>query len=381
MTTYTSEMKFSDKVAKSVFNENKTDYESPTLFFGQERGLLDTINMKYPTLMTLYEELKGMDWKHNEFKYSECLKDFERVGQSTRDKMIRTLAWQWEADSIAGSSIIEILGPVISATEVRVGYTRIADNENLHALTYSEITRGSFENPGSILNEVLSIRQSLGRLSVVSQVFDRAMRLVYNYKLGNIAYSQELYNAVMLVVCALYCLERIQFMQSFGVTFGICATGVFTNIGLAVQLICRDEFTNHVPWNQEILRIELATDRGQIFYKQCKGTILAMINAICEQEIKGIDYLYEDGKDIAGITKQRLTKWLLFNATVPIKFFGLQDDFKMQLIETNPMPFMENWIDIEATQSSNQEQDNNQYTANAVSTTALASDYIDDEDF
>lgn len=381
MTTYTSEMKFSDKVAKSVFNENKTDYESPTLFFGQERGLLDTINMKYPVLMNLYEELKGMDWKHNEYKYSECLKDFERVGQSTRDKMIKTLAWQWEADSIAGSSIIELLGPVISATEVRIGYTRIADNENLHALTYSEITRGSFENPGTILKEILHIRQALGRLAVVSQVFDRAMRMVYNYKLGNIGYSQDLYNSVMMVVCALYSLERIQFMQSFGVTFGICATGVFTNIGLAVQLICRDEFTNHVPWNQEILRIELATDRGQIFYKQCKVTILAMINAICEQEIKGIDYLYEDGKDIAGITKQRLTKWLLFNATVPVKFFGLQDDFKMQLIETNPMPFMENWIDIEATQSSNQEQDNNQYTVNAVSTTALASDYIDNEDF
>lgn len=377
----TQNMKFSDTVAKSIFNADKSDYESPTLFFGQDKGLLDTINMKYPTLMTLYEELKGMDWKHNEFKYTECLRDFERVGQSTRDKMIRTLAWQWEADSIAGSSIIEILGPVISSTEVRVGYTRIADNENLHALTYSEITRGSFENPGTILKEVLSIRQSLGRLAVVSQVFDRAMRNVYKYKLGQMPYSQDLYNSVMLVVCALYCLERIQFMQSFGVTFGICATGVFTNIGLAVQLICRDEYTNHVPWNQEILRIEFTTDRGQIFFKQCKDIIAAMINSICEQEIKGIDYLYDDGKDIAGITKQRLTNWMLFNATVPIKFFGLEDKFKMPLIETNPMPFMQNWIDIEATQSSNQEQDNNQYTANAVSTTALDNEYVDTEEF
>lgn len=368
-------------VPTSVFNANKSDYENSPIFFGQDRGLLDTIHVKYPKLMELYEELKSMDWKHNEYKYRECMKDFKRVGESTANKMIRTLAWQWEADSIAGSSVIEVLGPVITATEPRIGYTRIADNENLHAMTYSEITRGSFENPGEILQEVLKIRQALGRLSVVGKVLNDAMLSVYAYRLKQIPYSQDLYNKVMLVVTALYCLERIQFMTSFGVTFGICNTGAFTEIGLAVQLICRDELTNHVPWNQEIINIELQTERGQAFYVQCRHVIAQMIDEIVNQELLGIDYLYEDGQDIAGINSKRLRKWLYYNASFPVSFFKLNDLYKHQIVETNPLPFINKWIDINAVQSSNQEQDNNNYTANAVSTTALAEDWIDNSDF
>lgn len=372
-----SDYVFNGQVSNKVFNTLKSDYQDSPLFYGEERGLLDTINIKYPRLFQLFEELKGMDWKHNEYQYSECLKDFQRVDIHTRTKMIHTLAWQWEADSIAGSSVIETLGPVITNTELRVAYTRLADNENLHAMTYSEITRGSFDNPGEIIHEITNIREALGRLSVVSEVFDKAFTSIYQYKLGLIPYSQDLYDKTLLVVVAIYCLERIQFMCSFAVTFGICSTGVFTNIGLAVQLIARDEFSNHVPLQEEVLRIELNTDRGQVFYKKHKSTILNIIKSIVKYETIGIEYLYKDGKDIVGITKQRLIDWLLFNTTAPITFFNLRDDFTKdyKLVESNPLPFMEKWIDMDASQQSNQEQDNNQYTANAVSTTALDDDF------
>lgn len=370
--------KLDGSIANRIFNAGKADYQASPLFFGEDRGLLDTINMRYPALFKLFEELKSTDWKHNEYKYTECLRDFKNFkGTSNKkhiaDKMIRTLAWQWEADSIAGSSVIEIIGPVSSATEIRVGYTRIADNENLHAMTYSEITKGSFENPNEILQEVLSIRQALGRLSVVSEVFDRAMTMVYKYRLGELPYSQLLYNAVMMMIVTLYIMERVQFMQSFAITFGICDTGVFTNIGLAVQLICRDEYTNHVPFNQGVIAIELATDRGQVFFAQCQEHIRAVLRAVYKQESNGVEYLYEDGNDIVGITKKRLHDNLRYNMTAPIMFLGQQDHFTDLVLETNPLPFMNDWINMDEAQQSNQEQHNNQYSAGAVSVNNVGS--------
>jgi ribonucleoside-diphosphate reductase beta chain len=131
----------------SVFNIDKTDYHKPELFLGQQGGLLDTIYNAYPELFRLFEELKAMDWKHNEFDYSKCIPEFKTCSPSIYRMMIRTLAWQWEGDSSAGRGIADILIPLCTSTETRVGYGRIVDNENLHALTYSEIVREPSSHP------------------------------------------------------------------------------------------------------------------------------------------------------------------------------------------------------------------------------------------
>jgi ribonucleotide reductase beta subunit family protein with ferritin-like domain len=56
--------------------------------------------------------------------------------------------------------------------------------------------------------------------------------------------------------------------------------------------------------------------------------------------------------------------WVLFNARDVYEFMDIETDY--QFPATNPMPHLEDWLNIGNTQPANQEQDNNQYKVNVI---------------
>lgn len=367
-------------LSSRIFNTAKTDYQAPELFLGQPGGLLDTIHRPYPELFRLFEELKAMDWKHNEFNYTSCIGEFKTCSPSIYRMMIRTLAWQWEGDSTAARGLADILLPMCTATETRVGYTRLVDNEHLHALTYSEITRGSFEDPSVILNEILSVRESHGRMAVVGEIFERARNASLEWQLTGLR-TKETEQAVMLLICAVYFLERIQFMASFAVTFGICELRVFEPIGSAVQIIARDEYTNHVPFGEEVFKQLMKTAWGRAAFDVIRPILIRAIVELCRNEMLWVDYLHSDGDELPGVPPQKLKDWTLFNARHVCVVFDVlaevEAELSMTMPSTLPLNYMRDWIDINEKQASPQEQDNNQYLVNTVSTENVSKDVID----
>jgi ribonucleoside-diphosphate reductase beta chain len=368
-----------ETMAAQIFNINKTDYEVPELFLGQSGGLLDSIHRPYADLFGYYEALKSMDWKHNEFDYSRCVPEFKTCSKSIYRMMIRTLAWQWEGDSTAARGLADVLIPLCTATETRVGYGRIIDNENLHALTYSEIVRGSFEDPSVILNEILAVREAHGRMAVVGQIMNRARVASLQWQLiGERTFETE--QALMLLVCAVYMLERIQFMASFAVTFGICELGLFEPIGSAIQLIARDEYENHVPFGEAVLKHLLATEWGQRAFQAIRPILIQAMVELLRGEMQWVDYLHSDGDELPGVTVQKLKDWTLFNGRSVAITFGILAEVEMELNvmmpQQLPLNYMRDWIDINEKQSSPQEQDNNQYLINTVSTENISKEVI-----
>ena len=155
-------LRASNMLETTVFNISKTlaEYKNTPLFFGAEPGLFDTVNKQYPQIWALYKEMKSLDWDENEFDYSQCNSDFKNCDTSVSEMMIRTLAWQWEADSVASRSIIACFMPFISSSELFAAWCRISDNEVVHSSTYSEIVRMSFDDPTRVLGDVLNIQES-----------------------------------------------------------------------------------------------------------------------------------------------------------------------------------------------------------------------------
>ena len=356
-----------------VFNQLKSDYDTPELFFGQPKGLLDTLHMPYTRLMELHLALKKMDWRHNEFKFGVCIEEFKTAEPHIYSKMIKSLAWQWEGDSIASDSIASIFVPMASATELKVGYTRIADNEYVHAMTYSEIVRGSFENPAEVLAEILRTREAMGRLKVVGKLLKVARDASLKWQLTGVL-TDEIYEACFLGVCAIYFLESIQFMPSFAVTFGIVeATKQYEPIGTAVQMIARDEYDNHVPFEREVVRLMLATPRGAAAFAKYRRVIFEAICEILNIEIAWVDYLHEDGHELAGITPLKLKQWAIWCSAEPFATFGMMEEAaKLYTFpKTLPLGYMKTWLNIEDKQASPQEQNNNQYLFNTVNTSVI----------
>lgn len=348
-----------------IFNAEKSDYETQGLFLGQDNGLADTINRKYPEIRKLYKTMKKMDWDENEFDYSPCNVDFKTCNPSIYNMMIKTLAWQWEADSVASRSILPIMAPFISSTELFECWAEITKNECVHSATYSEIVRSSFDNPNEVLKEVLEIKEALSRLSTVAKAMAFVYDISHKVALGMISKdSDQAYEAAILATVALLCLERIQFMSSFAVTFAICDTGLFNSIGKAVQKIAQDELEIHVALDKEVIRIESKTDRYQRIYPNIKDIIQKMVDEVVQGELDWVTYLFSDGDELVGVSEELLKQWSLFNAKDVYKFLKLESPY--ELPKQNPLKFMEKWLDISKTQPSPQEEDNGQYKLNSV---------------
>lgn len=343
-------------MTNDVFNYQKTDYEKPSLFMGEKQGLFDTINRHYPDIWTIYKTQKSLDWDENEFDYSSCNADFKSCSKSTYDMMIKTLAWQWEADSVASRAIAPVLAPFITATELWAAWQRISDNEVIHAATYSEIVRNSFDDPSSIIDEILRVEEAHARLGRVVKAFQDGYTASHQFALGQLENDQSTYNKVFMMVVALFCMERIQFMASFAVTFAICDTGMFQPIGKSIQKIAQDELEIHAELDRAVLKNELKTTRGKAAFQQCRGDIEELLEEVVDSEITWINYLFSEGRELVGMNADRLTAWTLYCAKDVYRTLNITTD-KYDFPGVNPLKYMEKWLNISKTQASPQEQD------------------------
>lgn len=354
---------------KNIFNTEKTDYIKAgrvSLFLGQEPGLFDTVNKSYPEIWEIYKNMRSLDWDEQEFGFETCNSEFRTQPKGVADVMIRTLAWQWEADSVAARTIAPIMAPFISAPELWAAWSRIGENEVLHATTYSEIVRLSFDDPSVVLQEVLRVREAMERISAVAHAMNNAYTVSHQLALGILDVNkkedfEKAYDAAFMFTVALLALERIQFMASFAVTFAIGETGVFMPIAKAVQKICQDEFEVHQNLDKAVLRNELALPVGKAAYQRCLPWMTSLLKQVTDVELWwSLDLLKEE--PLVGLTGKKLCDWVLFSADDVYTFLNIKPEYSAP--KKIPLGYMSRWMDISKTQSSPQEQQKSDYKVN-----------------
>lgn len=244
----------------------------------------------------------------------------------------------------------------------------------VHALTYSEMVRNSFDDPSEVLEDILSVRESIGRVTTIAEVFGKVHETSVKLSAGQIEKDQNAYNDIYLFVVALYCLERIQFIASFAVTFAVANTGQFVPFGKAVQKICQDEFEVHQLLDRAILDYESKTTHGQAARIQNKEKIQKLVTEVIETELTWVDYLLSEGRELVGMTPNLLKGWVLYNAKEVLDYFDIEHTYDIPA--KNPIPFVEDWIDINRIQASPQQEKNAQYMVGMV-TDDISDDVID----
>lgn len=349
---------------EKVFNLEKTDYgTNRSMFLGQAPGLFDTIHRTFPEVWKFYKTMRSLDWDEQEFDFRSCNVEFKTKPKSITERMRKTLAWQWEADSIAARMIMPVMGPFISSPELTAAWSRIQENEIVHAATYSEIVRWSFDNPETILQEILQVKEAHERMSVIGKVLQDAYVRSHQFALGLVPDDQDTYNQAFLFTAAIYIMERIQFMASFAVTFAIGESGAFMPIAKAVQKICQDEYEVHQALGRHILKHEMSTDRGKVAMQQCWPIIQRMIDEVNQVEHDWNRDLMQ-GEPLVGLTESYLNSWVLFSVADVYRTFEKRPEYSVP--KTNPLKYMENWMDISKTQSAPKEQQKGDYKVNVV---------------
>lgn len=359
-----------------IFNSGKTDYEKTPIILGQPRGLLDTIHEQYPTQTNLYRKLRGQDWTEKEFIFEVCKVEFKDPDNAiyARD-MIRTLAYQWQTDSTAASTIAGIMSCVTSSSEIWTGYQRISDNESIHALTYSEIARQSFDDPVAALEQFKADMDAIDRMKMVGKVFEQAFISAHRWALYQARPDlypltdkerYDIFDHMFLYIVALLIMERGQFMPSFAVTFGICDMHKYQPIGDAVQRIAQDEIEIHVPFGKANIVSLLETDRGREAFKNNREAIVAMINECVRSEDQWVDVMHADGHVIEKCPPSALKSFNYFSCTDIAVFMGVEQDVKFPLVYENNLSYMSKRVNLGSTQASPQEAPPTAYMVNAV---------------
>lgn len=363
-------------VSPIIFNGSKTDYEKTPIILGQPRGLFDSITQQYPDQTDLYRKLRMQDWTEFEFAFQQCRNEFADPALTYYSKRMRKqLAYQWQTDSSAASTIAGILSCVLSSTELYTGYQKVSENEAIHALTYSEIVKQGFDNPLEALEEFKADIDAMDRIEVVGDVFEQAFVSAHRWALYqarphlyplNDKEIYEVYDHMFLYFVALLCMERCQFMTSFSDTFGICELNIFQPIGDAVQRIAQDELEIHVPFGKYTIRDLLKTDRGSECFKNNYETIVKLVNGTMLSERNWVEMVHRDGKELPTVTPQQQIDFAHLAGTDVASFLGIEKDVDFPLVYDNPIGFMSKRVNLGSVQGSPMETPVTAYAVNAV---------------
>lgn len=362
----------------TVFNADNTGHLTGKypLFLGEQRGLYDNVHINHPRIFKLYSELKSIDWQHDELDLTQVRMDLMSVDPMTRDVMLLNLAYQWRADSAIGNSLATLLQPFITNSEYAHAISRIAENENLHALTYSNIGRQCLKDPKELFDLVYKTEQVLGRSSAAIKALEELDRVGCEYKLG-LKTKDECRKYIYRGVAAVFILERISFMNSFAATFALGSQQLFLNAARYVQKICQDEMIHF-----EIARYSIKDMMKDPLFadvvKSEKAFINKMIKDTYNQELVWNKFLFSEGRSVVGLNRGKLDQWTGYNVQNACDTLEAELPFA-ERITKDPLPwFATDWVDLNSHQNANMETENTNYTLNTVVDDGSEMD-IDDE--
>lgn len=349
----------------TVFNQSNQEWKEGkySLFLGEAPALYDSINVTHPRIFELYKQQKSADWSEDEIDLEQSRIDMMLCPPEVREVMVENLALQWEADSVAARAIVAAFAPFITNSEYWAALLKVSEIEVLHALTYSEIVRVCMANPEDIFARIMQSEDITGRMEPVVAAFNELIEIGAKYRLKMVS-KDECYPVVMKGLVALFCLERLQFVDSFAATFAVVESGWFQGIGKLVQKIMQDERFIHAELGKYAIQTELSTERGKQWFEQNKQVVQDIIDAVVQVEYNWNKHLFSDGRKVPGMFTESLGyDWIDYNAQDVYDVFSLEPKRRVKNI---PLKYMENWLDLNKTQNANQEGDQANYRLNII---------------
>lgn len=347
-----------------IFNTEKI-YGNDGLFFGQDPGLVDSINVKYPDIDKLYRLIKASDWDRDEWNYTQDNYDFKNVDKSLYDAMLFNLIYQTAADSVASRSIYPVLAQAITNTELNAAMIALSFQEALHADSYSFAIRNCFDDPQGVIKEAEKLVEAHDRLSVIADVFEKARVDVFKYALNQES-KDVAYTSIMNMVVALFSLEGIQFINSFAITGAFYEANLFKNVGSMVKRIMNDEM-NHAELDKTIIQHELKTERGQLWLENNKEEIKNIVDSVVLSERDWTKFIFSDGRQVPGLSEDLVNQYINFISQNVYNTLKLKHEWKS--VKENPLPYMTRYANLSNEQASPQESSERgaaSYLLNAV---------------
>jgi len=370
----------------SIFNQKINDTLSEPMFFGDSVNVARFDQQKFEVFEKLTEKQLSFFWRPEEIDVSKDKIDFEKLRPNEKHIFISNLQYQILLDSVQGRSPSIAFLPIVSLPELENWIETWSFSETIHSRSYTHIIRAIMNEPGVVFDEIMKTDEIIQRATSVSEYYDELIKYSQAYLLhgeGKHEFNNEkldvslygLKRLLYLTIISVNILEAIRFYVSFACSFAFAERKVMEGNAKIIKLIARDEAL-HLTGTQHMINLmqdgKDDPDMKKIA-KECESEVIQMFKDGAKQEKEWAEYLFRDGSMI-GLNAEILKQYLEYITNVRMSALNMKPIFKQN---TNPLPWLNHWLDSDNVQVAPQETEITSYLVSAIDNTMSS----EDEDF
>ena len=370
----------------SIFNQTVSDTLTEPMFFGSSVNVARFDKQKFEMFEKLTEKQLSFFWRPEEIDVSKDKIDFEKLRPNEKHIFISNLQYQILLDSVQGRSPNIAFLPIVSLPELENWIETWSFSETIHSRSYTHIIRAIMNEPGVVFDEIMKTDEIIQRATSVSEYYDELIRYSQAYLLhgeGKYEFNNEkldvslygLKRLLYLTIISVNILEAIRFYVSFACSFAFAERKVMEGNAKIIKLIARDEAL-HLTGTQHMINLmqdgKDDPDMKKIA-KECESEVIQMFKDAAKQEKEWAEYLFRDGSMI-GLNAEILKQYLEYITNVRMSALNMKPIFKQN---TNPLPWLNHWLDSDNVQVAPQETEITSYLVSAIDNTMSS----EDEDF
>ncbi len=370
----------------SIFNQKISDALKEPMFFGDSVNIARFDQQKFEMFEKLTEKQLSFFWRPEEIDVSKDKIDFAKLLPNEKHIFLSNLQYQILLDSVQGRSPNIAFLPIVSLPELENWIETWSFSETIHSRSYTHIIRAIVNEPGVVFDEIMKTEEIIQRATSVSEHYDKLIKHTQAFLLHgegehiidgkalNIS-MYSLKKLLYLTLMSVNILEAIRFYVSFACSFAFAERKVMEGNAKIIKLIARDEAL-HLTGTQHM--INLMRDGKddpdmQVIAIECEAEVIKMFKDATLQEKEWAEYLFRDGSMI-GLNAQILKQYLEYITNIRMSALNLQPIFEQT---TNPLPWLNHWLDSDNVQVAPQETEITSYLVSAIDNTIDSKD----EDF
>lgn len=349
-----------------VFNQNKIDYITQPMFFGEHGMNLQRYDVvKYQVFEKSTDKQLSFFWRPQEISLVKDRNDFQmQFNDEHRWFFTKNLQRQILLDSENGRGPNVAFLPFVSLPELEAAIVTWTMIETIHSRSYQHIIRNVYSDPGVVFDGVMDDELIKQCATDVTLHYDNFIDYGYKYLVNKEGNLRTLKKYLYLALVNINALEALRFFVSFACHFAFAQNGLIEGIASIMALIARDE-KQHVALTQNIInkyRFEENDEEMLEIIAECQDEACQIYLKAALQEMEWADYLFKD-TTILGLNANILKQYIRQMCNKRMISIGLPTQFDK---EENPLPWLEKWLSSEGVQKAPQETDLTSYRTGSV---------------
>jgi len=375
-----------------IFNTEETVRSKDTrLFLGENssnRNIQTYHAPKYPWILEFAEELRALgNWSKNEIDLSKEKKDFDSLSKAGRHIFEKGLKFGIALDSCAGRSPLRLFSEsgLSNNPEWELYLTNHQNNELLHSESYTEMVRAIFNDVDDFIESIITDDFVLQRAESILKELDKVTDILNRRDANLTAWDAGWQNTVFhksddedfindkLVKKCIYksaiilnMFEGIRFFATFVTawSFSEQPEKLLAGSSNIFKLIARDEMI-HLDVFQKVIKL-LRTSEEEGFLEvveEMEDEIYELFRIAHKEEMDWIEHLFSKGSPLIGMNETILKEYMDYIFAVRITNIGMDPSIIGLKLKTNPLPWVDNYLDSSHIKSAPQEIESVNYVA------------------